>query len=126
MRGSPFVNRATVLVLHLGRLEHPFAFGLLACRCVIAGLPVNFRLVVVRVEVAWIRPIAYIHDRGEQCMAYFSTDRHKKSQDYDLCDKAKSHAARLSRAFRRVKGKLHWGRYPITDWQFLPNSIDPT
>ena len=40
-------------------------------------------------------------------MAYFGTDRDKKSQDYNLCDKAKSHAARLSGAFRRVKGKSH-------------------
>lgn len=39
-------------------------------------------------------------------MAYLGTGRDKKSRDYDLRENAKSHAARLSGAFRRVKGKF--------------------
>ena len=61
MRGLLFVNRATVLVLHLCSLEHFFAFSLLACVFVLAWLAVDFRLVVVRVEIARVRPIAHIH-----------------------------------------------------------------
>ena len=39
-------------------------------------------------------------------MAYFGKARDKKSHDYDVGDKAKSHSVRLSGAFRRVNGKL--------------------
>ena len=49
-----------MLVLHLCRLEHFVAFSLLACVFVIAWLAVDFWLVVVRVEVARVRPIAYV------------------------------------------------------------------
>ena len=64
MRGGLFVNRVTVLVLHLGRLKHLVAFSLLACVFVIAWLPIDFRLVVVGVEIARIGPITYIHDES--------------------------------------------------------------
>ena len=87
MRGLLFVNRATVLVLYLCSLEYLVAFSFLACRFVIARLAVDFRLVVVRVEVAWIRPVAYIHDESvgeDQGMAYFGIARDKKTDDYDV------------------------------------------
>jgi len=85
VRGGLFVNRATILVLHLCSLEHSLAFVLLACVFVIAWLAVDLRLVVVGVEVARIRPVAHIYDevtRKEQGMAYFGTDGDKKSHDY--------------------------------------------
>jgi hypothetical protein len=104
VRGGLFVNRVTVLVLHLCSLEHLIAFSLLACVFVIAWLAVDFRLVEVRIEVARIRPVAHIH--RESGMAYFGKARDKKSHDYDVGDKAKSHPVRLSGAFRRVNGKL--------------------
>jgi hypothetical protein len=47
-------------------------------------LAVDLRLVVVGVEVARIRPIAYIHDEvagEEQGMAYFGPAGDKKSYD---------------------------------------------
>jgi hypothetical protein len=50
-------------------------------------LAVDFRLVVVGVEVARIRPVAHIHDEfawEEQSMAYFGTARDKKGHDYDV------------------------------------------
>ena len=109
MRGGLFVNRVTVLVLHLCSLEHLIAFSLLACVFVIAWLAVDFRLVVVGIEVARIRSIAHIHDEfawEEQSMAYFGTARDKKSQDHDVEEKATSHAIRLTGAFCRVKEKL--------------------
>jgi hypothetical protein len=59
-------------------------------------------------------------------MAYFSTDRDNKSYDHDLCEKAKNHVVRLSGAFCRVKGKLAYGRYPITDRQFCPIHLNRT
>jgi len=62
VRGGLLVNRATVLVLHLGSFEHLVAFSLLACVFVIAWLPVDFRLIVIGVEIARIRPIAHIHN----------------------------------------------------------------
>ena len=82
MRGGLFVNRATILVLHLCSLEHSLAFVLLACVFVIAWLAVDLRLVVVGVEVARIRPVAHIHDEvagEEQGMAYFGTASDKKA-----------------------------------------------
>jgi hypothetical protein len=39
-------------------------------------------------------------------MAYFGTTRDKKSYDQDVEERAKSHPARLTGAFRRVKEKL--------------------
>jgi fermentation-respiration switch protein FrsA (DUF1100 family) len=48
-------------------------------------LAVDFRLVVVGVEVARIRPVAHIHDEfvwEAQGMAYFGRARDKKSHDY--------------------------------------------
>lgn len=84
MRASLFVNGATVLVLHLCSLEHLVAFSLLACVFLITWLAVDFRLVVVGVEVAGIRPVAHIHDEvagEEQGMAYFGTAGNKKSHD---------------------------------------------
>ena len=53
-----------VLVLHLCSLEHLVVFSLLTCVFVIAWLAVDFRLVVVGIEVARIRPVAYIHDES--------------------------------------------------------------
>jgi len=86
VRGGLFVNRVTVLVLHLRSLEHLVAFSLLACRFVIARLPVDFRLVEVRVEVARIGSVAHIHGEPAevQSMAWFGKARDNKSQDYQL------------------------------------------
>ena len=64
VRGGLFVNRATVLVLHLCSLEHLVAFSLLACVFVIAWLAVDLRLIVVGVEVTRIRPLTHIHDES--------------------------------------------------------------
>ena len=72
-------------------------------------MAVDFRLVVVGIEVARIRPVAHIYDEfawEKQSMAYFGTARDKKSYDQDVGEKAKSHPGRLKGAFRRVKGKL--------------------
>ena len=57
-------------------------------------------------------------------MAYFGTARDKKSHDYDVGEKAKSHPVRLSGAFWRVNGKL--GLRKIADHRpgILPNSIE--
>ena len=77
VRGGLFVNRATVLVLHLCSLEHLIAFSLLACVFVIAWLAVDFRLFKVGMEVARIKAVAHIHD--EFGMAYFGTGRDKKA-----------------------------------------------
>ena len=109
VRGGLFVNRATVLVLHLCSLEHLVAFSLLACVFVIAWLAVDLRLVVVGVEVARIRTVADIHDEfawEEQSMAYFGTTPDKKSHDHDVGEKAKDHPVGLTGAFCRVKEKL--------------------
>ena len=87
VRGGLFVNRLTVLVLHLCSLEHLVAFSLLACVFVITWLAIDFRLVVVGVEIARIRPIAHIHDEFAwegQSMACFRIARDKKSHDYHL------------------------------------------
>ena len=84
----------------------PFLFLLVI---VIAWLAVDFRLVVVGVEIARIRAVAHIHDEfawEEQSMAYFGTARDKKSHDHDVGEKAKNHRFRLSGAFWRVNGKL--------------------
>ena len=97
MRGGLFVNRATVLVLHLCSLEHLVAFSLLACVFVIAWLAVDFRLVVVGVEVARIRSVAHIHDEfawEERSMAYFGTTPNKNSHDHNVGEKAKNHRFR--------------------------------
>ena len=64
MRGRLFVKGATVLVLHLCRLEHFIAFSLLACVIVVAWLAVDLRLVVVGVEIARIGTVAHIHDES--------------------------------------------------------------
>ena len=109
MRRGLFVNCATVLVLHLCSLEDLVAFSLLACVLVIAWLAVGFWLVVVGVEVARIRPVAYVHDefaREQQSTTYFGTTSDKKSYDHGVAEKAQGHAARVSGAFRRVKEKL--------------------
>jgi len=76
----------TVLVLHLCSLEHLVAFSLLACVFVIAWLAVDFRLVVVGIEVARIGPIAHIHGEPAevQSMAWFGKARDNKSQDYQV------------------------------------------
>ena len=87
MRGGLLVNGVTVLVLHLCSLEHSLAFGLLACWFVIAWLAVDFRLIVVRVEIARIGPIAHVHHEfagKDQSMAWFGKARDKKSHDYNL------------------------------------------
>ena len=79
-----FINRATVLVLHLCSLEHLVAFSLFACVFVIAWLAVDFRLVVIGVEIARIRSVAHIRDDVSvegQTMAYFGTARDKESHD---------------------------------------------
>src|SRR5439155_9280475 len=106
VRSGLFVNRATVLVLHLCSLEHSLAFVLLACCCVIAWLAVDLRLVVVGVEVARIRPVAHIHDesvREGQRIAWFCKARDKKSHDYHQREEAKNHPDRLTRVFGQVK-----------------------
>ena len=103
MRAGLLVNRLTVLVLHLCSLEHLVTFSLLACVFVIAWLAVDFRLVVVGIEVARIGAIAHINDEfawDRQSMAYFGTGRDKKSHDDDVGKEAKNHAVRLSGAFR--------------------------
>ena len=81
VRGGLFVNRATVLVLHLCSLEHLVAFSLLACVFVIAWLAVDFRLVVVGVEVARIRPIAHIHDEIRLRRTKHGLFRHSPRQE---------------------------------------------
>ena len=116
MRGLLFVNRATVLVLHLRSLEHLVAFSFLARVFVIAWLTVDLRLVEVGIEVARIGPIAYVHDESvgqDQGMAYFGTGCNKKTYDHCVCEKAKRHARRLSGASRRVKEKLSCAKPPI-------------
>lgn len=53
-------------------------------------------------------PVAHIHDKlawQKQGMAYLRTARDKKSHNHEVGEKTKSHAVRLSRAFRRVNGK---------------------
>ncbi len=97
MRGGLFVNRATVLVLHLCSLEHLVAFSLLACVFVIAWLAVDFRLVVVGVEVARIWSVANIHDElawEERSMAYFGTTPNNNSHNHNVGDTAKNHGCR--------------------------------
>ena len=61
VRGLLFVNRATVLVLHLCSLEHLVAFSFLARVFVIAWLTIDLWLVKVGIEIARVRPIAHIH-----------------------------------------------------------------
>ncbi len=61
VRGRFLVNRPTVLILYLGRLEHFVAFSFLTRVFVVARLTVNFRLIEVWIEIAGIRPIAYVH-----------------------------------------------------------------
>src|SRR5262249_7715813 len=121
VRGGLFVNRATILVLHLGSLEHLVAFSLLACVFVIARLAVDFRLVEVGIEIARIGPVAHIHDESvaeNQGMAYFGTGRCKKSHYHDHQKKAQSHPCRLTGAFRRVKENSTGARPPIIDREF--------
>jgi hypothetical protein len=87
VRGGLFVNRATVLVLHLCSFEHLVTFSLLACVFVIAWLALDFRLVVVGIEVARIGSIAHIHGKfagDDQSMACFRIACDKKSHDYHL------------------------------------------
>src|SRR3954447_17045122 len=106
VRGGVLVDGATVLVFHLCRLEHFLALVLLARRRVITWLAVAFRLVVVRVKVTRMRPVAHVHDqfsRDQQRMAYLGTTADKNSQEHDMGETAKHHAARLSGAFRPVK-----------------------
>ena len=84
VRGGVLVNCATVLVFYLCGLEDFLALVLLARRRVITWLTVDFRLVVVGVEVARIRPVAHIHDEfawEKQSTAYFGTTRDKNGQD---------------------------------------------
>jgi hypothetical protein len=53
----------------------------------LAWLAVDFRLIVVGVEITRIGPIAHIHDEfagKDQSMAYFGKARGKKSHDYNL------------------------------------------
>ena len=64
VRSGLLVNGAAVLVLHLCSLEHSLAFVLLACVRVITWLAVDFRLVVVGVEVTRIGSVAHIHDES--------------------------------------------------------------
>ena len=64
MRSGLLVNGATMLVLHLCGLEHSLAFVLLACVRVIAWLAIDFRLVVIGVEVARIGSVAHVHDES--------------------------------------------------------------
>ena len=109
MRGGLLVNRATVLVLHLCRLEHFLPFVFLVCRRVIAWLAIDFRLVVIGIEVTRIWAVAHIHGkfaREKQRMAYFDTTSAENSEDQDVRETAENHPARLSGAFHRVKDKL--------------------
>src|SRR3954467_4160533 len=106
VRGGVLVDGATGLVFYLCRLKHFLALVLLARRRVITWLTVAFRLVVVRVKVTRMRPVAHVHDqfsRDQQRMAYLRTTADKKSQEHDIRETAKHHAARLSGAFRPVK-----------------------
>jgi hypothetical protein len=54
-------------------------------------------------------------------MAYFGTARDKKSDNYDVGEKAKSHPVRLAGAFRRVNGKLGLRRIADHRPGILPN-----
>ena len=58
--GGLFVDGLTILVFHLGSLEYFVAFSLLASVFVVTWLMVDFRLVKIGVEIAWIRSIVHV------------------------------------------------------------------
>ena len=57
-------------------------------------------------------------------MAYFGKARDKKSHDYDVREKAKSHPIRLTGAFRRVNGKLRLRKIADHRSGILTNAIE--
>jgi hypothetical protein len=76
-------------------------------------LTVDFRLVVIRIEIAWIGPVAYIYNEfawNAGSLACVGAAGGKKSHNDHLHARTGNHVLRLTRAFCPVNAKLRVSR----------------